>query len=492
MKRLFLITVILILCMKGAVLSQNKDDHTKIQVTRWLDSSTRPETYAEYLGSRSFDQQFDSRLSYSSQRLGYNICMVVNADLYPEIADSLSMFLFDLESEGYDVNVYTAYNDGDEAALRSLLISEWTNRNIEGAILIGDLALAWYEMTEPTHWGGDHVEFPIDLFYMDLDGEWIDSDSDDMYDDHTGSLHADIWVGRLFAHTLTYYEADEVSAIKNYFGKNHGYRKGSLRLEDKALAYLDDDWCYSGWEWDLQMAYPATDAVTDVYVTTNSDYADRLKEYANNQYESLLVTVHSSPYDHYFYDGYGNSALFHNSWIEALDMQVLFYNLFACSNCRYTASDYMGGWYIFQSTYGLLAVGTTKTGSMLQFDDYYDPLGGGATFGQAFYTWAVQNMETGAGEDSRAWFYGNLILGDPTLKISRFTEPVINGDVNDDSRVDLADVVYLINYVLRSGPEPPHLVIYGDINCDQALGLADVVYLINYLLKSGPPPCPSQ
>ncbi len=55
--------------------------------------------------------------------------------------------------------------------------------NIEGAILIGDLILAWYEMREPTHWGGDHVEFPIDLYHMDLDGEWIDSDSDDKYDD---------------------------------------------------------------------------------------------------------------------------------------------------------------------------------------------------------------------------------------------------------------------------------------------------------------------
>jgi len=492
LKNVFLSSIILILCLGGTGLSQNKDDYTKIKVTRWLDPTTRPETYQEYASARSFDQEFDSRVVYSSQLQGGNVCMVVNADLYPQIGDSLSMFLFDLESEGYSVNLYTAYNDGDEQVLRSLLISEWTSRQIEGCIFIGDLALAWYEMKEPQGWGGAYVEFPIDLYYMDLDGQWIDSDSDGKYDDHTGSLHADIWVGRLSAHTLTYYNANEILLIKNYFGKNHRYRKGSFRLEDKALAYLDDDWCFSGWEWNLQMAYPATDAVTDVYVTTNGDYAARLKELTDNRYESLLVTVHSSPSDHYFYNGYGDYGLFPFYWIEALDMQVLFYNLFACSNCRHTASDYMGGWYTFQSKYGLLAVGTTKTGSMLQFDDYYDPLGEGATFGQAFHAWAVQNMETGAGPDSRAWFYGNLILGDPTLRISRFTEPVINGDVNDDSRADLADVVYLINYILKSGPEPPHLVIYADINCDQEVGLADVVHLINYLLKSGPPPCPSQ
>lgn len=491
MRKFLLIITISILSSGNMSFAQNKDDHTRIQVTRWIDTSTRPETYKEYLTARSFDQEFDSKLVYSSKLQDSNICIVVNADLYPQIGDSLSMFLFDLESEGYNVNLYTAYNDGNEGTLRNLLVSEWTTRNVEGTIFIGDLALAWYEMIEPEDWGGAHVEFPIDLYYMDLDGEWIDSDSDGKYDDHTGSLYADIWVGRLTAHTLTYYGANEVSVISNYFSKNHRYRKSSLRLEDKGMAYLDDDWHTSGWEYDLQLAYPVTDAVTDVYETNTTDYGNRFREVGDNRYESLLVTVHSSPYDHYFYDGYGGYALFHNYWIEALDMQVLFYNLFACSNCRYTASDCMGGWYIFQSIYGLLAVGTTKTGSMLQFDDYYRPLGRDSTFGQAFKSWAVQNMETGAGEDSRAWFYGNLILGDPTLKISRFTEPVINGDVNDDSKVDLVDVVYLINYIFKSGPEPPHLVIYGDINCDQEVGVADVVYLINYLLKSGPPPCPS-
>jgi len=492
MKKSLLTLVISVFFLGNVGLSQNKDDYTKIKVTRWSDPTTRPETYQEYLNARSFDQKFDSRLSYSSALEGSNICMVVNADLYPEMEDSLSVFLFDLESEGYNVNVYTANNDGDEQALRDLLISEWTTRTIEGTIFIGDLALAWYEMTEPEDWGGAHVEFPIDLYYMDLDGNWIDSDSDGKYDDHTGSLYADIWVGRLWAHTLTHWDADEISLMNSYFGKNHRYRKGSLRLEDKALAYLDDDWQMYGWEYDVQLAYPTTDSVIDVYQTTSSDYGIRLKELTNNRYENLLVTVHSSPQLHAFNNGDNTSSYFYNYWIEQLDMQALFYNLFACSNCRPTASDYMGGWYIFQSRYGLLAVGTTKTGSMLQFDDYYRPLGGGATFGEAFKSWAVQNMETGAGEISRPWFYGSLLLGDPTLKISRYTEPVINGDVNDDSKADVADAVYLTNYIFKSGPEPPHLAIYGDINCDGEVAVADIVYLVNYLFKSGPSPCPSQ
>jgi hypothetical protein len=198
--------------------------------------------------------------------------------------------------------VYTALNDGDEAALRNLLISEWNSRQIVGAILIGDLAVPWYEMTEPPDWGGEHVEFPIDLFLMDLDGQWVDEDLDGLYDDHlngSGDMLADIWVGRLLAMNLTYYGVTEQALINNYFSKNHQYRRRELRLLDKALAYLDDDWCCYGWENEVALAYPSTDAVTDLLQTNREDYIQRVRHSTNNQYENLLITSHSTPWAHY-------------------------------------------------------------------------------------------------------------------------------------------------------------------------------------------------
>ena len=61
-------------------------------------------------------------------------------------------------------------------------------------------------------------------------------------------------------------------------------------------------------------------------------------------------------------------------------------------------------------------------------------------------------------------------------------------DLVYDGEITVADIVFLVNYIFKSGPEP---LVYacGDINCDEEINVLDAVYLINYLFKDGPPPC---
>ena len=63
----------------------------------------------------------------------------------------------------------------------------------------------------------------------------------------------------------------------------------------------------------------------------------------------------------------------------------------------------------------------------------------------------------------------------------------VSGDVNCDGKVSLSDIVYLINYLFKSGPgfEP---FWKGDTNGNCKVSLSDIVWLINYLFKSGPAP----
>ena len=62
------------------------------------------------------------------------------------------------------------------------------------------------------------------------------------------------------------------------------------------------------------------------------------------------------------------------------------------------------------------------------------------------------------------------------------------GDANGDGEVNIADGVWIINYVFKGGPAP-HPVEAGDANCDGHVNVADAVWIINYVFKGGPAPC---
>lgn len=68
------------------------------------------------------------------------------------------------------------------------------------------------------------------------------------------------------------------------------------------------------------------------------------------------------------------------------------------------------------------------------------------------------------------------------------TTHYICGDANGDTIVNVADAVFLINYVFKSGP-PPDPLEAGDANCDLSVNVADAVYIISYVFKNGPAPC---
>jgi hypothetical protein len=78
------------------------------------------------------------------------------------------------------------------------------------------------------------------------------------------------------------------------------------------------------------------------------------------------------------------------------------------------------------------------------------------------------------------------LLGDPTLKLSRFSSDH-TGDVNEDGVIDLADAVMLINFLFKGGVAPDPMSL-GDPNSDCVVTVSDVIYLINYLFKNGSAP----
>jgi hypothetical protein len=66
--------------------------------------------------------------------------------------------------------------------------------------------------------------------------------------------------------------------------------------------------------------------------------------------------------------------------------------------------------------------------------------------------------------------------------------PYIIGDANNDYRIDVTDVVLVINYLFIHGPAPcPYHS--GDTNSDRIIDASDIVCLINYLFCGSTFPC---
>ena len=62
------------------------------------------------------------------------------------------------------------------------------------------------------------------------------------------------------------------------------------------------------------------------------------------------------------------------------------------------------------------------------------------------------------------------------------------GNVNDDGRIDLLDLYFLGEYLLKAGPAPCPLSS-SDVNCDDVINLVDLILLIHYVFENLNFPC---
>ena len=205
------------------------------------------------------------------------VIIIVNSSIQPSIQNSLDQYVLDLENEGYSVTIYAA-SGGTPNDLRAYLQGQLPN-GLVGCLLVGDLPVPWYQVFDDFYgYPGSvlslYAEFPIDLYYMDLDGTWTDvynaqgqAKPDGIYDGHSdgsGDRYPEIWVGRLTTPLGTApVRQDEATLLQNYFRKNHAYRTGGIILSNRALAYVDDDWVRFG-GCRLNLAYADVTSIIDV------------------------------------------------------------------------------------------------------------------------------------------------------------------------------------------------------------------------------------
>lgn len=438
MRVLRLLCGILVFALCGAAFADHATEDMGEELwSRWHDVDFEYSvSYEDYIASCArFDTEMRSVLSFplpledGSESEG-RVAILVNSSLYPLIEDDLITWVADINNDGFEALLVEATFETIED-LRAALRWAWeSDESLVGCILVGDFPVPWYSILNED--GLCEAEFPCDMYYEDLDGDFTDTNDDGIFDSHVdggGDAEPEIWIGRLLASPMS---VDESELVVRYLRKNHLYRTGGLDAPHRALLFIDKDWVDLApyWETALGRLYDDIKVITDYDKTNAEEYLRRLED----GYEWVDVMVHSGPDAHYFSYRDVHSMLY-NWELQTASMNCLFYVPFSCSNSRYVEPDYMGGWYIFgENSLGLSVIGSTKSGSLYYGYEMFEGLSEGECIGEGFKSWFVKQAPYN--DHDIGWFYGLTVLGDPTLRPPDTAPPKpprrFRSEVNDE------------------------------------------------------------
>jgi thiol-disulfide isomerase/thioredoxin len=185
--------------------------------------------------------------------------------------------------------------------------------------------------------------------------------------------------------------------------------------------------------------------------------------------------------------GYEMAMYYNATTLEIIDV-----------NLEDTVADYLGTEWIIYWSYNDTVTPAYVLASAVTWGTDYIPIGTGNIFKLVVNISedappgdTILDLENEVGPLPSYCSYSDPIGGvifpeliDGILNITAY----ICGDCNNDGIIDVADVVYLINYLFRSGAPPIPIECVGDCNNDDSVDVADVVFLINYLFRSGAAP----
>ena len=351
------------------------------------------------------------------------ILIIVKENVYSAIPLYVLRYAHDIHNAYGCSVVIESVNDETAQQIRALIQTYSTGLN--GAVLIGDIAHTYfyhpdYIFEHDTLW--THETFPCDLFYMDLNGSWtLKSGEINTYDRHTGNVKPEIFVGRINASTMG---RDEIQELRDYFDKNHSYWTGKKALnKQRALTFTGPDWENSSEHFKSSVApLYGNNKFDSVYGSffTSANYCTYIQ---NSNYEFIQLACHSHSQGHYFDSTITYPDLYITS-LTSYSTKSIGYNLFCCHACDWTDSRWiqcLGEGYLYGSnnnSSALTVLGSTKTGGMLGFSYFYNPLGDGKCIGQAFKEWWINQWGNNHNNDAIHWAYGMVILGDPLINFN--------------------------------------------------------------------------
>lgn len=332
------------------------------------------------------------------------VWLFADTNAFQALQPELNQWKADVNAEGrYEAEIY-ALPPMSPVILRLMLQLGYQNNNLAGVLLVGKTPYVMTELTATLDYSTE--PYPTDAYFTDFDCEWSDVDNNGWKDIFgvTGGLVPDIWLGRIDCEMLQYPGKSRIDLLRSYFQKIHKYRTGTLSLPKDALLYqalnshvTSNDFgnVYSS----LHLIQPAQ--------ATGSNYLQIISSLPGHEFVYLdchsYKTVHETP-----------STWVKSDEIHAANPKGLFFFLDTCFAGSFNSSNYIAGNYLFDSTYGLLALGTTY------FSGYPFPAGYQSLSSSAGQDWGTIMLQFA--RNTHGWQTTYVMLGDPTL-VPHFNPP---------------------------------------------------------------------
>ncbi len=154
------------------------------------------------------------------------VLIIIDNAIWTRLKTRIHRYVLDIAKEGYWADIYTVEN-ANAHHIKGLIKSA----SPRGALLVGNIPAAFYKHENDT--------FPCDLYYMDINGTWKETNTSGVFDGHSNNVNPEIWIGRLFTPTNN---GNDITLLKEYFDRNHKFRNGNMEHRRNALSFVDDDW----------------------------------------------------------------------------------------------------------------------------------------------------------------------------------------------------------------------------------------------------------
>lgn len=299
------------------------------------------------------------------------VLVIIKPSLYGQIKSKVDRYIADIP---YAAQLCQIDPQSPEA-LKTYIINN--KQDLLGCVLIGNFNSQIARFHNPKM----DNDKRCDLFLMDLDGRWQDTNSDGIYDLHTdgnGTIEPEIFIAHI--DVSPFIERDsEINLLSRYFDKDHKYWSGELTLHKKVLEYFE--WGFNGKQisqFEDLYDHLSFEVVNDTAILSKADYSKRLRD---NSFDFVGFTnFHSNEQFHAFSDGWLTSR-------EIFDFQPQAVGFFlgTCLANDYSSNFNLGGAYIYSnSNRSLVVVGDANAGNSESYNDFCLSLHANEPIGTAF------------------------------------------------------------------------------------------------------------